>query len=76
MEYLDGANKLTAKEDVLDRRWSEHFENLLNVDRLADLDHINTIPTLHTHVALVRATNAGRGSSNHHRTEEQKGGWC
>lgn len=51
LKTRDGAAKLTAKKDVLNR-WAEHFETLLNVDRVADLDHINSIPSLQIHEAL------------------------
>lgn len=41
----DGATLLTSKEDVLNR-WAEHFAELLNVDRSADIQHIKQITPL------------------------------
>ncbi|KAI8433746.1 hypothetical protein MSG28_015725 [Choristoneura fumiferana] len=51
LKAKDGTTKLTDKRDVL-VRWAEHFETLLNVDRVADLGHINSIPPLQGHKAL------------------------
>ncbi|KAJ2950085.1 hypothetical protein O0L34_g11426 [Tuta absoluta] len=45
LRSLDGMQLLTSKEDVL-KRWAEHFKNLLNVDRSADLHHISLLPQL------------------------------
>ncbi|CAG9116303.1 unnamed protein product [Plutella xylostella] len=45
LRSLDGAHLLTGKEDVL-KRWAEHFDTLLNVDRSADLRNIGLLPQL------------------------------
>lgn len=45
LRSLDGRNFLTSKEDVL-KRWGEHFNTLLNVDRSADLQSIGLMPQL------------------------------
>lgn len=34
-------------------RWAEYFENLLNVDWSAVLDHIKPIPTWQKHVTII-----------------------
>ncbi|XP_046976400.1 uncharacterized protein LOC124542503 [Vanessa cardui] len=44
---------LVSKEDVLNR-WSEHFNNLLNVDRLADFEYLRTLPELPKREDLVQ----------------------
>ncbi|CAH2088107.1 unnamed protein product [Euphydryas editha] len=45
LKTRDGSHHLTSKEDVL-KRWSEHYSELLNVDRSADLHYLETIPQL------------------------------
>ncbi|XP_037871609.1 uncharacterized protein LOC119629552 [Bombyx mori] len=45
LRALDSRHPLTSKEDVL-RRWAEHFNALLNVDRSADLQSIALMPQL------------------------------
>ncbi|XP_048485578.1 uncharacterized protein LOC105392632 [Plutella xylostella] len=45
LRSLDGAHLLTGKEDVL-KRWAEHFDTLLNVDRSADIRNIGLLPQL------------------------------
>ncbi|KAJ0183877.1 hypothetical protein K1T71_000300 [Dendrolimus kikuchii] len=45
LRSLDGSHLLTSKEDVL-KRWAEHFNTLLNVDRSADLQSIGLMPQL------------------------------
>ena len=45
LRSLDGSHLLTSKEDVL-KRWAEHFNTLLNVDRSADLQSISLLPQL------------------------------
>ena len=45
LKSADGMQLLTTKEDVL-RRWAEHFDILLNVDRAVDIDQIRSVPEL------------------------------
>ncbi|XP_063897949.1 uncharacterized protein LOC135118842 [Helicoverpa armigera] len=52
LRSLDGSQKLTAKQDILDR-WAEHFNHLLNVDRSADLEHIKRIHPLPPNESLA-----------------------
>ncbi|KAG7305516.1 hypothetical protein JYU34_009592 [Plutella xylostella] len=47
LKSLDGSQLLKSKEDVL-KRWAEHFNLLLNVDRSANMQHISSIPALPT----------------------------
>lgn len=43
----DGTQLLTNKQDVL-KRWAEHFNNLLNVDRAVDMSFISSMASLPT----------------------------
>lgn len=45
LKSLDGAQLIKSKEDVL-KRWAEHFNILLNVDRSADMQYISSMPAL------------------------------
>lgn len=45
LRSLDGMRLLTSKEDVL-KRWAQHFNTLLNIDRSADLHTISIMPQL------------------------------
>ncbi|KAG7298212.1 hypothetical protein JYU34_019023 [Plutella xylostella] len=47
IKSLDGTQRLTSNQDVL-KRWAQHFQNLLNVDRSADLEHIRSLPNYAT----------------------------
>lgn len=51
LKSSDGTQLLKSKEDVL-KRWAEHFNTLLNVDRSVDMQHISLIPALPTAVEL------------------------
>lgn len=45
LKSSDGQELLKSNEEVL-QRWAEHFNNLLNVDRSADVEHVTSIPQL------------------------------
>lgn len=51
LRSADGRNLLTSKEDVL-KRWAEHFNTLLNVDRSADLQSISLMTQLPLSIEL------------------------
>lgn len=51
LRSLDGRHLLTSREDVL-KRWAEHFNTLLNVDRSADLQSISLMPQLSSAIEL------------------------
>ena len=54
LKSIDGSYFLKSKEEVL-RRWSEHFDNLLNVDRTVDLTYISDLLQLQTEQHNKRA---------------------
>lgn len=51
LKSRDGTCKVSAKQDILER-WAEHFNDLLNADRRADLNHITSIPSLPENTSL------------------------
>lgn len=51
LRSFDGSHLLTSREEVL-KRWAEHFNTLLNVDRSADLQNITLMPQLPLFIEL------------------------